>query len=182
MKGWGDKRDWPDVPDQHRVELLGDAVGQLVPTIEYSVALLRKVGVADMDTHLREVSKWARAIVEAATGDDEWASEARATLVGWGKRADDLWPGERWWWSPLGLVCSAWEDERWGRESGGRVPTWLPASTIARHSRVSDRTVRRWGTNRKRVRQRGSVDEGKRRLYHRGDVAKIIVMRYANLG
>lgn len=182
MSAWGDKRDWPDVPDRHLTALRTEAEWQVTSLLCHAARRLDASGTVavELDRFEQKAQARARALVGAASTPG--GGGARRDLVEWARRGD-RWPDERWWWTPCGLVAVAWADDgHWSHRSKGQVPGWVPAATVARWARVSDRTVRRWGDNRKRVRQRGSVDDDKRRLYHRGDVAKLIVMRYVNLG
>lgn len=174
----GDHRDWPDVPDRHMVLLEADASSQLMLSmleVGRKVALLTSVMPERGD-----VDAWAASMVEAACVPGGRGDDARRRMIAWFTPAYCRWPEERWWWTPCGLVVAAWEDDGLtGKRSHGAVGVWLAASTIARWLPVNVRTVRRWGDNRKRVRQRGSELERATRHYHRGDIAKLLVMRYA---
>lgn len=179
---WGDHRDWPHVPDDQLAALLDDAQVQVE---RLGQTWVNRLGMMDNSLDLSPVvgalSSWAQGTVEMAASDGPSASHARARarLVQWGTHPGRRWPDEAWWWSPCGLVVTAWsEPGHWERHSAGQVRQYVSAGEAARHLPVSPRTVRRWGENRKRVRQRGTATDGRQRMLHRTDLAQLVVMRY----
>lgn len=175
---WGDHRDWPDVPERQLGLLRTDAARQLRTLGGEWGKRLELVG----EVQVNGLREWCDATVRNVTtpGQEVGRLNGRRLVVEWGTTPGDTWPPERWWWSPLGLAVTAWsQDGWWTQRSGGAVRQYLSAGEIARHIPVSPRTVRRWGENRKRVRQRGTETDGATRMLHRTDVAKLLVMRWS---
>lgn len=181
---WGDHRDWPMVPDEQLALLRDDAQVQVERAGKTWIDRLWVVGdeLPGMSSVEDALSAWAERTVTLATSSGVSASHdrARAQLVQWGTMPGRRWPDEAWWWSPCGLACVAWSgDGWWEQRSNGAVRQYVRPSVAAEHLPVSNRTVRRWGENRKRVRQHGTVATDRTRTMHRTDLAQLVVMRYS---